>query len=59
MRLHMADLVGLALIVGLILAGAFLVHSMSVTRSLIRVRVAALVSIVLMIAFMVHTTSGV
>ena len=47
------DLLVLALVVGDIVAGAFLIHSMTVTRSVFRVRAAALVSIVLTIALMV------
>ena len=44
------DLVVLLIVIGLIVSGAFLVHSMTVTRSLKRVRIAGLVSLVLMIA---------
>jgi hypothetical protein len=47
------DLLVLALVVGDIVAGAFLMHSMTVKRSVARVRAAALVSIVLTIALMV------
>ena len=46
----MWDLLVLIIVVGLIASGAFLVHSMTVTRSLKRVRIAGLVSLVLMIA---------
>lgn len=46
----MWDLLVLILVVGLIVSGAFLVHSMTVTRSLKRVRIAGMVSLVLMIA---------
>ena len=45
----MWDLIVLILVAGLIVSGAFLVHSMTVTRSLKRVRVAGVVSLVLMI----------
>jgi hypothetical protein len=48
----MVDLVGLALLLGLIASGTFLMHSMEVTRSVPRVRMAALVSVVFMIGFM-------
>jgi hypothetical protein len=47
-----SDLIGLALIVGLVISGVYLVHSMTVTQSVTGVRVSALVSIVLMILFM-------
>lgn len=47
------DLLVLALVVADIVAGAFLIHSMTVTRSVVRVRAAALVSIVLTIGLMV------
>ncbi len=50
----MVDLVGMALVIGLIASGGFLLHSLEVTRSPVRVRVGALLSIVFMIAFMVH-----
>ena len=43
---------GLALLIGLIASGTFLMHSMEVTRSVPRVRLAALLSIVFMIGFM-------
>ena len=48
-----SELLVLALVVGDIAAGAFLIHSMTVTRSVVRVRAAALVSIVLTIALMI------
>ncbi|NIV80010.1 MAG: hypothetical protein GWN39_15005 [Thermoplasmata archaeon] len=46
------DVVGLALLLGLIASGTFLMHSMEVTRSVTRVRIAAVLSIVFMIGFM-------
>ena len=58
MGLAVVDLVGLVLVLGLIGSGAFLVHSMEVTRSVARVRLAAVLSIAFMIAFMVHITRG-
>jgi hypothetical protein len=48
------DLVGLVLVIGLIASGGFLMHSLEVTRSPVRVRVGALLSIVFMIAFMLR-----
>ena len=54
----MVDLVGLVLVLGLIASGGFLIHSMEVARSVSRVRLAAVLSIVFMIAFMVHITRG-
>ena len=54
----MVDWYGLALIAGLIFSGAYMVHSMTVTRSIVRVRVTALVGIVLMMLFMLHVGSG-
>ena len=53
-----ADLVALALIVGLIVAGVFLIQSMSSSRSLLKVRAAALVSIVLMVLLMYWMSRG-
>ena len=46
------DLLGLGLLIGLLVSGTFLMHSMEVSRSVIRVRVSALMSIVFMIGFM-------
>ncbi len=43
---------GLALLIGLIASGTFLMHSMEVTRSVPRVRLGALLSIVFVIGFM-------
>lgn len=48
----MVDVVGLALLLGLVASGTFLMHSMEVTRSVPRVRFAALLSVVFMIGFM-------
>ena len=48
------DLVGLLLVVGLVISGGFLMHSIEVTRSPVRVRVSALLSIGFMIAFVVY-----
>ncbi len=45
----MSDLVVLVLVIGLIVSGIFLIHSMQVTRSLVRVRIAGVVSLVLMV----------
>jgi hypothetical protein len=53
-----ADLVALALIVGLIVAGMFLIQSMTSSRSILRVRAAALVSIVLMVLLMYWMSRG-
>lgn len=58
MWLAVSEWIGLVLIIGLIVSGVYLVHSMTVTRSLVRVRVAAIVSLVFMIAFMAYTYSG-
>jgi hypothetical protein len=44
-----SDIVVLLLVIGLIVSGIFLIHSMQVTRSLVRVRIAGVVSLVLMI----------
>ncbi len=44
-----SDLVVLVLVIGLIVSGIFLIHSMQVTRSLVRVRIAGVVSLVLMV----------
>jgi hypothetical protein len=52
-----SELIGLALIVGLVASGAYLVHSMTVTQSLVRVRISALVSLVFMILFMFWMSS--
>ena len=46
------DILGLALLVGLVASGTFLVHSMEVTRSVPRVRLAAVLSIGFMLGFM-------
>lgn len=54
----MVDIVGLVLILGLVGSGAFLLHSMEVTRSLQRVRLAAVLSIVFMIAFIFYVSLG-
>lgn len=48
----MVDVVGLALLIGLVASGTFLMHSMEVTRSVARVRLAAVLSIVFMLGFM-------
>ncbi|MCK4970208.1 MAG: hypothetical protein KAS77_06770 [Thermoplasmata archaeon] len=47
----MVDVVGLALLIGLLASGSFLMYSMEVTRSVPQVRIAAVLSIVFMIAF--------
>jgi hypothetical protein len=52
------DWYGLALISGLIASGIYMVHSMTVTKSIVRVRASALVGIVLMMLFMLHVGSG-
>ncbi len=54
----MVDTVGLILILGLVGSGAFLLHSMEVTRSLPRVRIAAVLGIVFMIAFIIYVSFG-
>lgn len=46
---HMVDLVGLALLIGVLASGTFLMHSMQVSRSIPRVRFAAVVSLLFMI----------
>jgi len=52
------DTLALALLIGVLASGAFLIHSMTVTRSVLRVRVAAAVSIVLTLAFMIVLAGG-
>ncbi len=52
------DILALALLVGVLASGAYLIHSMTVTRSVARVRVAAIVSIVLTLAFMIVLARG-
>ncbi|UCC93961.1 MAG: hypothetical protein JSW25_04665 [Thermoplasmata archaeon] len=47
----MVDIVGLALILGLLASGTFLMYSMEVSRSVPRVRMAAVLSIGFMLAF--------
>lgn len=54
----MVDMVGLALLIGLLASGTYLMHSMEVSRSVPRVRIAALLSIVFMIAFIYWYTEG-
>jgi len=54
----MVDVVGLALLMGLLASGTYLMHSMEVSRSVPRVRFAALLSIVFMIAFIYWYTEG-
>jgi hypothetical protein len=58
MGLAVVDTVGLILILGLVGSGAFLLHSMEVTRSLPRVRIAAVLGIVFMIAFIIYVSFG-
>jgi hypothetical protein len=48
----MVDVLGLALLIGLIASGTFVMHSMEVSRSVTRVRIGATLSIVFMLAFM-------
>lgn len=52
------DTLALALLVGVLASGAYLIHSMTVTRSVVRVRIAAVVSIVLTLAFMIVLARG-
>ena len=52
------DTLALALLIGVLASGAYLIHSMTVTRSVARVRVAAIVSIVLTLAFMIVLARG-
>jgi hypothetical protein len=47
----MVDVVGLALLIGLLASGTLLMHSMEVSRSVPRVRAFALMSIVFMLGF--------
>lgn len=49
---------GLVLLLGLLASGTYLMHSMEVSRSVPRVRTAAVVSIVFMIAFIYWYTTG-
>jgi len=58
MGLAVVDTVGLILILGLVGSGAFLIHSMEVTRSLPRVRIAAVLGILFMIAFIIYVSFG-
>lgn len=48
----MVDMVGLALLLGLLASGTMLMHSMEVSRSVPRVRAFAVLSIVFMLGFM-------
>lgn len=52
------DALALALLIGVLASGAYLIHSMTVTRSVVRVRIAAVVSIVLTLAFMIVLARG-
>ena len=52
------DTLALALLIGMLASGAYLIHSMTVTRSVMRVRIAAIVSIVLTLAFMIVLARG-
>ena len=52
------DTLALVLLIGVLASGAYLIHSMTVTRSVARVRVAAIVSIVLTLAFMIVMARG-
>ncbi len=47
----MVDMVGLALLLGLLASGSMLMHSMEVTRSVPRVRAFAVLSIFFMLGF--------
>ncbi len=58
MGLAVVDLVGRALSLGLVGSGAFLLHAMEVTRSLPRVRLAAVLSILFMITFIFYVSLG-
>jgi hypothetical protein len=51
MDTDMVDLVGLALLIGLLASGTYLMHSMEVSRSIPKVRFAAVLSIVFIVAF--------
>ena len=53
-----SELYGLAILIGLIASGVYLIHSMTVTRSVAHVRLAALVSIVFMVLLMVYMSTG-
>ena len=50
----MVDWTGLVLIVGLVVSGFMLVRSMEAGQSVLTVRFFAVVSIVLMVAFILH-----
>ena len=58
MERAVVDWIGLVLIIGLIGSGIFMVHSMERGRSLLQVRFAAVVSIIFMVAFLVHALGG-
>ncbi|UCC94109.1 MAG: hypothetical protein JSW25_05465 [Thermoplasmata archaeon] len=48
----MVDWVGLALLIGLLASGTYVIHSMEVSRSVTRVRIGAVVSILFMLGFL-------
>jgi len=47
------DLVVVAIVIGLVVSGYYLIHTMTVTRDVLRFRVAIVVSIVLTFALMI------
>ena len=49
----MNDLVVVAIVIGLVVSGYYLIHTMTVTRDVLRFRVAIVVSIVLTFALMI------
>ena len=49
----MNDLVVVAIVIGLVVSGYYLIHTMTVTRDVLRFRVAIVVSIVLTVALMI------
>ena len=49
----MNDLVVLALVAGLVASGYYIIHTMTVTKNVLRFRVAIIVSIVLTFALMI------
>ncbi len=53
----MNDLVVLALVIGLVLSGYYLIHTMTVTGNVLGFRVAIVVSIVLTFALMIAVSA--
>ena len=52
------DTLALVLLIGILASGAYLIHSMTVTKSLVRVRIAVVVSLIFVIAFWIVMSKG-